>query len=83
VKPESTTPVAELARRCAEEMVCYRRGRPYDPRHCYELFRRALVGRDEEAWAALYSQYQRLMRRWVAHAPGDPDGLVNQAFERL
>ena len=76
-------PVAELAQRCAEEMARYRHRQGYDPHPCYELFRCALVGQDEEAWVALYNQYHRLVRRWVANAPGDPDGLVNQAFERL
>ena len=76
-------PVAELARRCAEEMARYRRGQCSDPRYCYELFRCALVEQDEEAWAAVYSQYHRLVCRWVGDVPGDPDGLVNETFERL
>jgi DNA-directed RNA polymerase specialized sigma24 family protein len=76
-------PVAELARRCADEMARYRRWERYDPRHCYDLFHRALEGRDEEAWAALYSQYHRLVRRWLGNVPGDPDALVNWTFERF
>lgn len=83
MKSSSTTPVAELARRCAQEMARYWRRQRYDPHHCYELFRRALVQRDEEAWEALYSQYHRLVRHWLGNAPGDPDALVNRAFERF
>jgi RNA polymerase sigma factor (sigma-70 family) len=83
MKPGLLMPVAELARRCAEEMARYRRGQCSDPRYCYDLFRCALAERDEEAWAAVYSQYHRLVCRWLGDAPGDPDGLVNETFERL
>jgi DNA-directed RNA polymerase specialized sigma24 family protein len=83
MKPRLLMPVAELARRCAEEMARYRRGQCSDPHYCYELFRCALVERDEEAWAAVYSQYHRLVCRWLGDAPGDLDGLVNETFERL
>jgi DNA-directed RNA polymerase specialized sigma24 family protein len=83
MKPGLLMPVAELARRCAEEMARYRRGQCSDPRYCYDLFRCALAERDEEAWAAVYSQYHRLVCRWVGDVPGDPDGLVNETFERL
>jgi DNA-directed RNA polymerase specialized sigma24 family protein len=76
-------PVTELARRCAEEMTRFRRRQRHDPRHCYELFRRALAQRDEEAWTAIYAQYHRLVRHWLRGAPGDPDALVNRAFGRL
>ncbi len=87
MKSRSTVSVTELARRCAEEMARYRRRQSYDPhlvrRHCYELFRCALVQRDEEAWAALYSQYHHLVRRWLGNTPGNPDALVNQALAKF
>jgi len=83
VATEQTLPIAELARRCAEAMARYRRRQTHDPGPCYELFRRALEHRDERAWAALYDQYHRLVRRRVRNAPGEPDALVNRAFERF
>jgi len=83
MKSRRSLPVAELARRCAEEMARYRRGRFSDPRYCYELLRCALAEQDEEAWAAVYRQYHGLVRCWLGDAPGDPDALVNEAFERL
>ncbi len=83
MKSKPAISVAELARRCAEQMTRYQRRQRYDPRCCYELFRCALAHRDEEAWAALYSQYHRLVRSWLANPPGDPDVLVNRAFERF
>jgi DNA-directed RNA polymerase specialized sigma24 family protein len=64
-------------------MARYQHRQPHDPRCCYELFRCALVQRDEEAWTAVYGQYHRLVNHWLGHAPGDADGLVNQAFTRF
>ncbi len=54
----------------------------------YELFRRALVARDEAAWAALYAQYQGLVRAWLVQQPGlasadDLDDLTVRAFARF
>jgi DNA-directed RNA polymerase specialized sigma24 family protein len=79
----STSPIAELARRCAEEMAYYRRRDEYDPTFCYELFRCALVDRDETAWTALYAQYYRLVCHWLGNTPGDLDALANEAFQRF
>jgi DNA-directed RNA polymerase specialized sigma24 family protein len=83
MESQSTVPVAELARRCAEEMMYYQRRDDYDPTYCYELFRCALVDRDEEAWTALYTQYYRLVCRWLGNASGDVDALANEAFHRF
>jgi DNA-directed RNA polymerase specialized sigma24 family protein len=54
----------------------------------YELFRRALGERDEQAWTAVYAQYRGMVLSWVRQHPaarfdGDDDYLVNRAFERL
>ena len=75
--------VGELAHRCAEEMVRYRREGWYDPQYCYELFRCALVQRREEAWAAIYEQYHRLVYHWLGHTSEDSDILVNHVFDRF
>jgi RNA polymerase sigma factor (sigma-70 family) len=83
VNAKDALTVTELAQRCAEEMARYQRRERYDPHYCYELFRYALVYRDEEAWAAIYNQYCRLVNRWLGHVPGDPEALVNQVFTRF
>ena len=54
-----------LARRCATESEHYYRSRPYDARFAHELFRRALVERDEIAWEHIYAQYSPLVESWV------------------
>lgn len=62
------------------------RNHPHDSHnasHCYELFYRAVVQMDEQAWASLYDQYHRLIRHWLRPAPGNLDVLVNQVFVRF
>ncbi len=55
----------------------------------YELLRRAISERDDDAWAAVLERYTRLVRSWVRqHStllehPGDEDARVNRAFERF
>lgn len=80
---ELALPITELTRRCAAEMAHYQRRQTYDPTHCYEIFRRALEHRDQDAWAAAYNQYHRLVRYQLGNAPGEPDALVNQVFARF
>ena len=54
----------------------------------YKLFQRALVTRDEAAWAALYAKYRGLVRAWLVQQPGvasadDLDDLAVRAFARF
>lgn len=54
----------------------------------YELFRRAIVGRDEEAWAEIYVRYRSLLITWsnrfLAALLVDErsDDIADQAFAR-
>ena len=57
--------VNELARSCAEETTKFLRQSVSNDRYCLELFRRAIVKRDEDAWACLYQQYAPLVLTWV------------------
>src|SRR5262249_21476853 len=54
-----------LARRCAAESDHFYHSRPYDARFAHELFRRALVERDEIAWEHVYIHYSPLVESWV------------------
>jgi DNA-directed RNA polymerase specialized sigma24 family protein len=54
-----------LIRRCAIESEHFYHGRPYDARFAHELFRRALVERDEIAWEHVYTHYSPLVESWV------------------
>jgi DNA-directed RNA polymerase specialized sigma24 family protein len=57
--------VHTLARWCAEESRSFYRHESHDPRPAYELFRRALVERNEDAWEYIYQQYLPLVEHWV------------------
>jgi DNA-directed RNA polymerase specialized sigma24 family protein len=54
-----------LVRRCAIESDHFYHSRPYDARFAHELFRRALVERDEIAWEHVYTHYSPLVESWV------------------
>jgi hypothetical protein len=57
--------LAALVRRCATESERFYRGQQHDTRYSYELFRRALVERDEPAWEQLYLHYSGLVEGWI------------------
>ena len=57
--------LAFLVRRCATESERFYRGQQHDSRYSYELFRRALVERDELAWEQLYLHYSGLVEGWI------------------
>jgi len=54
----------------------------------YELFRRAIVERDEEAWAAIYAHYRQLLISWARHASayapaiGQSEDIADRALAR-
>jgi len=57
--------LAVLAHHCATESEHFYRGRTHDTRFAYELFRRAVVERDELAWEHIYTHYSPLIEGWV------------------
>ena len=89
---EATKPMrwlADLAERCAKETDRYFRGQNYDPQHCFEIFRQAVMEQDGRAWEAIYSQYGSLVGRWVQKHPGfaasgeEVQYFVNRAYEKI
>jgi hypothetical protein len=54
----------------------------------YELFRRAIEGRDADAWAEIHTRYRSLLIAWVqrcsaaAHTGENPADLADQALAR-
>jgi DNA-directed RNA polymerase specialized sigma24 family protein len=54
-----------LMRRCATESERFYRGQQHDTSFSYELFRRALVERNEAAWEQLFLHYSGLVEGWV------------------
>ncbi len=84
-----TLPLEVLRRRCAEQSTRFFRREPYNPRYCFEIFRRAIVERNEEAWEHIYHQYRPLVDYWFRRHPlgealmMERDTLVLQVFERF
>jgi RNA polymerase sigma factor (sigma-70 family) len=74
--------VDELSGHCREQTARYFRAEPSRDEYCFELFRRAIVRRSDEAWAAVYRQYSTFVRRWLGDKM-DPDEAVSAAFERF
>ncbi len=84
-----TVPLSVISHRCAQESDRFFNRQAYNPRFCYELFRRAILARNEEAWARIYAQYERLVSHWVernaafASSGEDVVYFVNRAFEKM
>lgn len=57
--------VDDLARQCSEETSRFRRGDSFEPRHCFELLRRALSGGRMDAFTSVYHIFQPQVLRWV------------------
>ena len=80
---------AELASRCRDETRRFLNGEPRNDTFCFELFERAIVRRDEEAWAMIVAQYRGIVLAYVgqhsiATAVREPDDFwVNRAFQRF
>lgn len=65
--------LVSLAYRCRRESERFQRGLSSDASFCYELWRRALEDRDEEAWTFVYAQYERLLISYVRRHPAFAD----------
>jgi hypothetical protein len=85
-------PLQSLAERCHQETLLFLQKLGHDPRFCYELFRRAIVERNEQGWELIYIQYTAatpLLVHWVerhgsfASSGEDAMFFVNRALERL
>lgn len=85
----SNLSLTEVATHCADESEKFRSSGQSDSRFCFELFRRAVVDRHEDAWAYILAQYERLVLRWIyahpsfAFADEPADAFLVAAFERF
>jgi hypothetical protein len=83
----SRTPVGDLVAACRRETDRFRRAQPSCDLYCFELFRRAICDRDQDAWEAVVTQYRGIVLTWVQRQGGaaveDPDYWVNRAFDRF
>lgn len=83
------TDLSRLIAALRANTAAYLAGRSSDDRAAMELFRRAVVERNDVAWGALHDAYLPLVTAWVtrhtslARCGEDADYLVNRAFERF
>jgi hypothetical protein len=83
--------VADLAWFCTEETHKFLKQIASNDSFCLELFRRAIVQRNDDAWGSIYQQYAPLVLTWVTqHQSATPvlgqEGsgpLVNAAFAKF
>ncbi len=81
------TTLAQEARRNIARYLVDRR--PNEDPYAFELFQRAIVQDDQDAWAVLYDLYHALVRNWIANRlAGDIhadicEALVNDAFVKF
>ena len=80
-----------LAAHCLREIDNYRRGEPYREEYGLELFHRALMQSDQEAWAWVQYCFAGIVLGWVRRHPQravacrleSEEHYVAQAFERF
>lgn len=83
--------LAELTKCCAQEMSKYRRKEISSDRYCLEILRRAVVLRNDQAWAVLQQQFNENVRLWLARHPYRETALryevdqsyIDDAFRRF
>jgi hypothetical protein len=81
--------LADLARRCREETLRFLGGQDRSDEFCFEIFRRAVVGRDDRAWEAVVNQYRGIVLAYVGQHTAaavlrEPDDYwLNRAFQRF
>ena len=87
----STISLSALADRCMSEIKNYRRGEVSSDKYSLELLRRAMLERDNAAWALVverFSEYilgsfRRHQRQEAASRLDSPENYVARAFERF
>lgn len=82
-------PLLALAHRCREETLRFLRGEDRDDSFCFQIFERAVVQGDSDAWEAIVVQYRGIVLAYVAQHTAtamlreSEDYWVNRAFQRF
>jgi hypothetical protein len=81
--------LVELARRCREETLRFLGGQDRDDAYCFEIFKRAVVSRDDAAWEAIMVQYRGIVLAYVGQHTAaamlreSDEFWINRAFQRF
>jgi DNA-directed RNA polymerase specialized sigma24 family protein len=81
-------PTAALIQQAHHEIHCLLRHQPTEGACAFEVFRRALVLRNEQAWSGLYELYHGLVSSWVLRRThgwygDDQELLINEVFAKF
>jgi DNA-directed RNA polymerase specialized sigma24 family protein len=82
-------PLAAIAGECREQTSRFLRGDESRDEFCWELIRRAIVDRNQQAWEAVFTQYRGIVLSWIRRHPAsdrlaeEPEFWINRAFERF
>lgn len=90
-KPLCDMTLTDLTDCCSLEMSKYRRKEPSSDKYCLEIFRRAVLLRSDEAWAALQRLFCESVRMWLGRHPHRETALryepeqsyIDDAFRRF
>jgi len=86
-----TMSLSALEDRCMSQIERYRRNEPHNDQECLEVFYRAMVKHDPDAWELLQRLFTPTVREWMCHKPyrdvacrHEPEeNYVNDAFARV
>lgn len=84
-----TITLSYLRQQCAEQSERFFNHQSHNPSYCFELFRRAVIERNQSAWKYIFKQYEPLVSSWVqrhslfASAGEEQAYFVNRAFEKM
>lgn len=89
--PLSELSISALAKHCTRELSTYRNGEPSNEQYGLELFRRAIVQSNEDAWLCLQQCFSELVLSWLRRHPrkeearrfDSEENYVARAFERF
>ena len=87
----SALSISALAKQCIREMSNYRNGEPSNELYGLELFRRAIVQSNQDAWLCLQQCFSELVLSWLRRHPrkeeayrfDSEENYVARAFERF
>ncbi len=90
-RPPGKMSLTDLAECCTCEMKKYRHKEPSNDKYCLEIFRRAVVLRNDDAWAVLRRQFSESVRIWLGRHPNRDAALrhdceqsyIDDAFRRF
>lgn len=77
-KPPKEMTLRELSILSTIELARYRRKELSNDKYCLEIFRRAVIERNHDAWAVLQQQFNENVRLWIGRHPHKESALRHE-----